>query len=91
LENASRQWARRLPDSLLSQAIVCAGRTRRVRPGVRNFPVERAERAPDGVARKAAARARDEAELYLLIADEIKDPAERKAFVRKAISVSGRG
>lgn len=42
------------------------------------------------VVKRAAARARDEAELYLLIADEIKDPAERKAFVRKAISVSGR-
>lgn len=42
------------------------------------------------VVRRAAARARDEAELYLLIADEIKDPAERKAFVRKAVSVSGK-
>jgi len=42
------------------------------------------------VVRRAAAKARDEAELYLLIADEIKDPAERKNFVRKAVSVSGR-
>ena len=40
--------------------------------------------------KRAAAKARDEAEHYLLIADEIKDPAERKAFVRKAVSVSGR-
>jgi hypothetical protein len=39
----------------------------------------------------AAAKARHEAELYLLIADENKPPAERKAFVRKTISVSGRG
>lgn len=40
--------------------------------------------------KRSAAKARDEAELYLLIADEIKDPAERKAFVRKAVSVSGK-
>jgi len=43
------------------------------------------------VVKRAAAKARDEGELYLLIADEISDPAERKAFVRKAISVSGKG
>jgi serine/threonine protein kinase len=41
------------------------------------------------VVKRAAAKARDEAELYLLIADEIRDPAEKKAFVRKAISISG--
>lgn len=34
------------------------------------------------VVKRAAAKARDEGELYLLIADEIKDPAERKAFVQ---------
>ena len=28
------------------------------------------------------------AELYLLISDEIKDPTEKKAFVRKAILAS---
>ena len=39
------------------------------------------------VVRRAAAKARDEAELYLLISDEIKDPAERKSFIRKAVSV----
>lgn len=42
------------------------------------------------VVKRAAAKARDEAELYLLIADEIKDPVERKSFTRKAISVSGK-
>src|SRR5262249_51637479 len=42
------------------------------------------------VVKRAAGTARDEAELYLLIADEIKDPAERKAFVRKAVSTSRR-
>ena len=42
------------------------------------------------VVKQAAAKARDEAELYLLIADEIKDPAERKNFTRKAISISGK-
>jgi eukaryotic-like serine/threonine-protein kinase len=42
------------------------------------------------VVKRAAARARDLAELYLLISDEIKDPAERKAFIRKAVSISTR-
>ena len=42
------------------------------------------------VIRHAAAKARDESELYLLIADEIQDPAEKKAFVRKAITASRR-
>jgi len=40
------------------------------------------------VVKQAAAKARDEAELYLLIADEIKDVNQRKAFVRKAITAS---
>jgi len=39
------------------------------------------------VVKRAAAKARDESELYLLISDEIKDPAERKSFIRKAVSV----
>jgi len=43
------------------------------------------------VVKRAAAKARDEGELYLLIADEIKDPVERKTFIRKAISISGKG
>jgi serine/threonine-protein kinase len=43
------------------------------------------------VVKRAAAKARDESELYLLISDEIKDPAERKSFIRRAISVSGKG
>jgi serine/threonine protein kinase len=38
------------------------------------------------VVKRAAAKARDESELYLLISDEIKDPAERKGFIRKAVS-----
>jgi len=42
------------------------------------------------VVKRAAAQARDEAELYLLIADEIKDVNERKAFIRKAINASRR-
>jgi serine/threonine protein kinase len=36
--------------------------------------------------RRAAVKARDESELYLLLADEIENPAERKAFIRRAIS-----
>ena len=43
------------------------------------------------VVKRAAAKARDEAELYLLISDEIKDPTEKKAFIRRAISVTGKG
>jgi hypothetical protein len=42
------------------------------------------------VVRRAAAKARDPGELYLLIAEEIEDKNERKAFVRKAISASGK-
>ena len=42
------------------------------------------------VVRRAAAKARDPGELYLLIAEEIEDQDERKAFIRKAISASGK-
>ncbi len=42
------------------------------------------------IVKRAAAKARDESELYLLIADEIKDPGDRKSFIRKAISISGK-
>jgi serine/threonine protein kinase len=42
------------------------------------------------VVKRAAAKARDQGELYLLIADEIKDPVERKSFIRKAISAYGK-
>jgi serine/threonine-protein kinase len=35
------------------------------------------------VVKRAAAKARDEAELYLLLAEEIEDTAERKAFSGK--------
>ncbi|MGZ3158600.1 MAG: hypothetical protein ACXU7H_05910, partial [Burkholderiaceae bacterium] len=38
------------------------------------------------VVSRAAKKARDAAELYLIIADEIEDKEERKAFVRKAIA-----
>ena len=40
------------------------------------------------VVKRAAAKARDPGELYLLIADEIEDKSERKAFIRKAISAA---
>jgi serine/threonine protein kinase len=42
------------------------------------------------VVKRAAMKARDEAELYLLIADEIEDPARKKAFIRRAITASGK-
>jgi serine/threonine protein kinase len=38
------------------------------------------------VVKRAAVKARDESELYLLLADEIENPAEKKAFIRRAIS-----
>ena len=40
------------------------------------------------VVKRAAMKARDERELYLLLADEIEDKEDRKAFVRKAVSMS---
>jgi serine/threonine protein kinase len=42
------------------------------------------------IVRRAAAKAQDEAELYLLLADGIEDKDEKRAFMRKAMSVSGR-
>jgi len=42
------------------------------------------------VVKRAAPKARDEAELYLLLADEIEDKDEKKAFVRQAVSISGK-
>jgi len=42
------------------------------------------------VVKRAAVKARDESELYLLIADEIEDAAERKAFIRRGLSTSGK-
>jgi serine/threonine-protein kinase len=42
------------------------------------------------VVKRAAAKARDERELYLLLGDEIEDPDERKAFVRRGVSMSGK-
>jgi hypothetical protein len=40
--------------------------------------------------KRAAVKARDEAELYLLLADEIEDREEKKTFVRQAVSISGK-
>ncbi len=42
------------------------------------------------VVRRAAAKARSETELFALLAEQIDDPVGRKAFIRKAMSVSGR-
>lgn len=42
------------------------------------------------VVRRAALKARDSHELYLLLADEIENPAEKKAFIRRSISASGK-
>jgi serine/threonine protein kinase len=62
------------------------------------FPLEVLERAEQRLAeyigavarvvvKRAAMKARDEAELYLLVADEIEDKEEKKAFTRKAVSI----
>ncbi len=40
------------------------------------------------VVKRAAVKARDERELYLLLADEIEDKDDRKAFIRTAVSMS---
>ena len=40
------------------------------------------------VVKRCAAKARDLPELYLLLADEIEDPQEKKKFVRKAVSAA---
>jgi serine/threonine protein kinase len=40
--------------------------------------------------KRAANKARDESELYVLLADEIEDKAEKKNFMRKALSVARR-
>jgi serine/threonine-protein kinase len=40
--------------------------------------------------KRAAAQARSEPELYQLLAGHVDDPAERTAFVRKGLSLSGR-
>jgi serine/threonine protein kinase len=40
------------------------------------------------VVKRAAAKARDESELYFLLGDEIEDREERKAFIRSAISTT---
>lgn len=42
------------------------------------------------VVKRAAAKARDESEFYLLLADQIEDKNEKKSFIRKAMSVSGK-
>ena len=42
------------------------------------------------VVKRAAMKARDESELYLMLADEIEDKEDRKAFTRKAVSMSRR-
>src|SRR6185295_1508127 len=42
------------------------------------------------IVRRAALKARDTSELYLMVADEIEDPAEKKAFIRRGISVSSK-
>jgi hypothetical protein len=40
--------------------------------------------------KRAALKARTEAELYLLLSEEIANNEEKKAFIRKGISKSGK-
>ena len=68
---------------------------------ISRFPAEVLEKAERRLAeymgrvarvlvKRAAMKARDERELYLLLADEIEDKEARKTFIRKALSVSGK-
>ena len=68
---------------------------------ISRFPAEVLEKAErrlaehmGGVARvlvkRAAMKARDERELYLLLSDEITDKEAKKAFLRRVLSVSGK-
>jgi serine/threonine protein kinase len=68
---------------------------------ISRFPAEVLDKAErrlaehmGGVARvlvkRAAMKARDERELYLLLADEISDKEAKKAFLRRVLSVSGK-
>jgi serine/threonine-protein kinase len=43
------------------------------------------------VVKRAAMKARDEAQLYVLLSEEIEDKADRKAFLRQAASISKGG
>jgi serine/threonine protein kinase len=65
------------------------------------FPLEILERAERRLAdyigsvarvlvKRAALKARDERELYLLLSDEIASKDEKKAFLRRSLSVSGK-
>jgi len=76
-------------------------KTQKLAPAPKTLPPEVLKRAEQRLAeyigpvagvvvKRAAAKARDEAELYLLLADEIEDKEEKKAFVRKAVSISGK-
>ena len=42
------------------------------------------------IVRRAATKAHGDSELYTLLANEIEDPVGRKAFLRRAMSISGR-
>jgi hypothetical protein len=42
------------------------------------------------VVKRAAAKARDETELFLIASDEIEDPVQRKAFMRLALGTPRR-
>jgi serine/threonine protein kinase len=66
------------------------------------FPLEVLDRAEQRLAnylgavarvvvKRAAMKARDEAELYLLLADEIENKDEKKAFIRQAASIARGG
>jgi serine/threonine protein kinase len=68
---------------------------------VSRFPLEVLEKAErrladymGGVSRvlvkRAAVKARDERELYFLLADEISDKEQKKAFMRRVLTVSGK-
>ena len=86
------------PISVQPQA---SASTRPKTEGPRRLPPEVLARAEQRLAeyigpvagvmvKRAAATARDEPELYLMLADEIEEKEEKKAFVRQALSISGK-
>ena len=80
------------PQTLLNTALQPATNSSRFSPELLQGAESELARHIGAVAavviKRAAAKARNEAELYLLIADEIQDPVEKKAFVRKAVMAS---
>ena len=99
---AKTAFQRKFSDGSRPSSQPLSGRTRTdpaTSQAASRFPLEVLERAERRLAehigavarvvvKRAAMKARDERELYLLLADEIENKEDRKAFIRKAVSMS---